>query len=83
MSLDLIYGTPGESLADWTTSLDAALACAPDHLSAYPLVVEEGTRLAARVRRGEVPAPDDDDLADKYEVGRRRGSPPRGSPGTR
>jgi len=68
VSLDLIYGTPGEDLADWRRSLDAALACAPDHVSAYALVVEEGTRLAARVRRGEVAAPDDDDLADKYEL---------------
>jgi coproporphyrinogen III oxidase-like Fe-S oxidoreductase len=66
VSLDLIYGTPGESLDDWRTSLTAALDCRPDHLSAYALVVEEGTRLAAQVRRGEVPAPDDDDLADRY-----------------
>ncbi len=68
VSLDLIYGTPGESLGDWRQSVEAALACAPDHLSAYALVVEDGTKLAARVRRGEVPAPDDDDLADKYEL---------------
>ncbi|MGH8893969.1 MAG: radical SAM family heme chaperone HemW, partial [Actinomycetes bacterium] len=66
ISLDLIYGTPGESLDDWRTSLESALACRPDHLSAYALIVEEGTRLAARVRRGELPPPDDDDLADKY-----------------
>jgi oxygen-independent coproporphyrinogen-3 oxidase len=66
LSLDLIYGTPGESLADWGTSLDAALACAPDHLSAYSLIVEDGTALARQVRRGEVPMTDDDDLADKY-----------------
>jgi putative oxygen-independent coproporphyrinogen III oxidase len=66
LSLDLIYGTPGESLADWQTSLDAALALEPDHVSAYALVVEDGTALARRVRRGELPAPDDDDLADKY-----------------
>jgi len=66
VSLDLIYGTPGESLADWETSLEAALACEPDHISAYALIVEEGTALARRVRRGELPAPDDDDLADKY-----------------
>ncbi len=65
-SLDLIYGTPGESLDDWRRSLDDALAAEPDHVSAYALIVEDGTRLAARVRRGEVPAPDDDDLADKY-----------------
>jgi len=68
VSLDLIYGTPGESLADWRASLDAALACRPDHVSAYALVVEPGTKLAARVRRGELPDPDEDDLADKYEL---------------
>ncbi|HEX6248392.1 MAG TPA: radical SAM family heme chaperone HemW [Nocardioidaceae bacterium] len=66
VSLDLIYGTPGESLDDWQASLDSALAAEPDHLSAYALIVEEGTALARRVRRGEVPTPDDDDLADKY-----------------
>jgi oxygen-independent coproporphyrinogen-3 oxidase len=68
VSLDLIYGSPGESAADWRASLEAALACEPDHVSAYALVVEEGTRLAARVRRGELPAPDDDVLADDYDV---------------
>ncbi len=68
VSLDLIYGTPGETLADWEASLDAALACAPDHLSAYSLIVEEGTALARRVRNGEVAMPDDDDVADKYEL---------------
>jgi putative oxygen-independent coproporphyrinogen III oxidase len=67
-SLDLIYGTPGESVADWEASLEAAIAAGPDHLSAYSLIVEQGTRLAARVRRGELPAPDEDDLADKYEL---------------
>ena len=66
VSLDLIYGTPGESLADWQASLDAALACTPEHVSAYSLIVEEGTALARRVARGELPAPDEDDLADKY-----------------
>jgi oxygen-independent coproporphyrinogen-3 oxidase len=66
VSLDLIYGTPGESLEDWRASLHAALACRPDHVSAYSLIVEEGTRLARQVRTGAIPAPDDDDLADKY-----------------
>lgn len=66
ISLDLIYGTPGESLADWEASVEAALACAPDHVSAYSLIVEEGTALARRVKRGELPMPDEDDLADKY-----------------
>lgn len=68
VSLDLIYGTPGESVADWETSLDAALACQPDHVSAYSLIVEDGTALARRVRRGELPMPDEDDLADKYDL---------------
>ncbi len=66
VSLDLIYGTPGESLADWAGSLDAALSCRPDHISAYALIVEDGTGLARRVRRGEVATPDDDEMADKY-----------------
>src|SRR5580700_9691661 len=66
VSLDLIYGAPGESDADWRRSLDAAVASGPDHLSAYALTVEAGTRLAARVRRGELAAPDDDVLADRY-----------------
>jgi oxygen-independent coproporphyrinogen-3 oxidase len=68
VSLDLIYGTPGESDDDWRASLDAALAAEPDHVSAYALIVEPGTRLAAQVRRGALPAPDDDALADRYEV---------------
>jgi oxygen-independent coproporphyrinogen-3 oxidase len=67
-SVDLIYGTPGESVADWRASLEAAIALEPDHVSAYALVVEEGTKLAAQVRRGQVPAPEDDDEAAKYEV---------------
>jgi putative oxygen-independent coproporphyrinogen III oxidase len=68
VSLDLIYGTPGESLGDWRRSLDAAVALEPDHISAYALVVEAGTRLAGQVGRGQVPAPDDDDEAAKYEL---------------
>jgi putative oxygen-independent coproporphyrinogen III oxidase len=65
VSLDLIYGTPGESVEDWRSSVDSAIACRPDHVSAYALIVEEGTALARKVRRGEIAAPDDD-LADKY-----------------
>ena len=68
VSLDLIYGTPGESPADWQASLEAALACRPDHVSAYALVVEPGTAMAARVRRGELAAPDDDHAAACYEA---------------
>ncbi|MGO4227355.1 radical SAM family heme chaperone HemW [Arthrobacter sp. YAF34] len=68
VSLDLIYGTPGESLEDWRYSLETALSYAPDHISAYALIVEEGTKLAAQIRRGEVPGIDDDDHAAKYEL---------------
>jgi putative oxygen-independent coproporphyrinogen III oxidase len=66
VSLDLIYGTPGESVQDWRTSLEAALACSPDHLSAYSLIVEDGTALARRIRRGEVAPPHHNDLPAKY-----------------
>ncbi|TRW45430.1 coproporphyrinogen-III oxidase family protein [Georgenia yuyongxinii] len=68
VSVDLIYGTPGESLTDWRASLDAAVALEPDHVSAYALVVEPGTKMGAQVRRGELPLPDDDDAARKYEL---------------
>jgi putative oxygen-independent coproporphyrinogen III oxidase len=68
VNLDLIYGTPGESEADWKDSLHAAVDAGPDHISAYSLILEEGTRLAARVRRGELPTPDPDMLADRYEL---------------
>jgi oxygen-independent coproporphyrinogen-3 oxidase len=66
VSLDLIYGTPGERDEDWIRSLRSAVSAGPDHISAYALIVEEGTRLAARIRRGELPAPDDDAMADRY-----------------
>ena len=66
VSLDLIYGTPGESDADWLRSVQAALAAGPDHISAYALIVEDGTRLAAQIRRGKLAAPDDDAMADRY-----------------
>ncbi|MCL6423604.1 radical SAM family heme chaperone HemW [Brachybacterium sp. JHP9] len=68
VSLDLIYGTPGETLADVETSVRAALACGVDHLSAYSLIIEGNTAMARRLRRGEIEAPDPDDMADKYEL---------------
>ncbi|GAA4229462.1 radical SAM family heme chaperone HemW [Actinomadura meridiana] len=68
INLDLIYGTPGETHADWKGSLEAALMAEPDHVSAYALIVEDGTRLAAQVRRGELAAPDDDAMADRYLI---------------
>src|SRR6185312_17384646 len=67
VSLDLIYGTPGESARDWEASLRAALSAGVDHLSAYGLTLEPGTRLHARVRAG-APAPRDDVLADRYRA---------------
>jgi len=66
VSLDLIYGAPGESDADWQTSLEAALSAAPTHVSAYSLIVEEGTKLGRQVARGEVQVAEDDELADRY-----------------
>ena len=68
ISVDLIYGTPGESLADWQTSIDAALALPITHISAYALIIEEGTKLAAQIKRGEVAQVDDDLTAEKYLV---------------
>ncbi|MFI6926769.1 radical SAM family heme chaperone HemW [Nonomuraea spiralis] len=68
VNLDLIYSTPGESDDDWRASLAAAIEAGPDHVSAYSLIVEDGTRLAARIRRGELPMPDDDVAADRYLI---------------
>lgn len=66
LSVDLIYGTPTESMADWRISVEQAIALAPDHISAYALIVEQGTAFARKVKRGEVVMPDDDETADKY-----------------
>ncbi|MGB3485989.1 MAG: radical SAM family heme chaperone HemW, partial [Mycobacterium sp.] len=68
VNLDLIYGTPGESDDDLRRSVDAVLEAGVDHLSAYALVVEDGTALARRVRRGEMVCVDDDVLATRYEL---------------
>lgn len=68
LNIDLIYGTPGESDDDLLRSVEAALTAGVDHVSAYALVVEDGTALARRVRRGEIAAPDDDVLAHRYEL---------------
>ncbi len=68
VSLDLIYGTPGESDADWEASLEAALSAEPDHISAYALTIERGTALAAAVKRGRIPAPDDGDQARRFNL---------------
>lgn len=68
LSVDLIYGTPGESMDDWRASVEQAIALKPNHVSAYALIVEQGTAFARKVRRGEVVMPDDDETADKYVV---------------
>jgi putative oxygen-independent coproporphyrinogen III oxidase len=68
VSLDLIYGTPGETLGDWEASVSQALAQHPDHISAYALIIEDGTKLAGQIRRGTVAMPDDDLQADMYEL---------------
>ncbi|KRC62480.1 coproporphyrinogen III oxidase [Agromyces sp. Root81] len=68
VSLDLIYGTPGESIDDWRRSVEAVVAERPDHVSAYALIVEDGTKLARQIRRGELAQPDDDLEADMYEL---------------
>jgi putative oxygen-independent coproporphyrinogen III oxidase len=62
INLDLIFGAAGESLADWSATLEASLALEPEHISAYALTVEPGTPLAQDPLRW----PDDDDQADKY-----------------
>lgn len=68
VSLDLIFGTPGETLEDWESSINTAVALKPDHISAYGLIVEEGTKLAAQIRRGVYPPTNPDDQADKYLI---------------
>ena len=67
VSVDLIYGAPEETLDHWRRSIEAALAMETDHISAYALIVEEGTALERRIRRGELSTPDDDLQAAMYE----------------
>ena len=66
LSVDLIYGVPGESMADWERTVEVALSLPIDHLSAYALIVETGTKLAARINRGELIIPPEDETAEKY-----------------
>ena len=68
VSMDLIYGAPDESLESWRRTLDQALSMNPDHLSAYALIVEQGTKLARQISKGVYPEPDDDLMADKYAL---------------
>ena len=66
VNLDLIYGTPGETAEDFAGSLRTVIDAGVDHVSAYSLIVEDGTRMATRMRRGELPYPEDDVAADRY-----------------
>jgi oxygen-independent coproporphyrinogen-3 oxidase len=66
LSLDLIYGTPGETLPQWEATVNSALSFGIDHLSAYALIVEDGTKLAAKIKRGEIAKPNDDLMAEMY-----------------
>lgn len=68
VSVDLIYGTPGESLDDWRASLEQAISMSPNHISAYALIIETGTAIARQIRRGEIPEVDDDLQAEMYEL---------------
>jgi oxygen-independent coproporphyrinogen-3 oxidase len=68
VSVDLIYGAPGETLEQWKQSIEAAIALDPDHISAYALIVEDGTKLARQIKSGELEEPDEDLQADKYEL---------------
>ncbi|KUI14371.1 coproporphyrinogen III oxidase [Mycobacterium lehmannii] len=68
VNLDLIYGTPGESDDDLLRSVDTVVEAGVDHVSAYALVIEDGTAMARRVRRGELEPTDDDVLARRYEL---------------
>ncbi|ASY13498.1 oxygen-independent coproporphyrinogen III oxidase [Candidatus Nanopelagicus hibericus] len=68
ISVDLIYGTPGESICDWQTSIDSALSLPITHISAYALIIEEGTKLAGQIKRGQVQPVDDDLAAEKYLI---------------
>ncbi len=67
-SVDLIYGAPGETIDEWRQSVEAAIAMQPDHISAYALIVEDGTKLARQIKSGQLAEPDEDLQADKYEL---------------
>ncbi|MGO3886624.1 MAG: radical SAM family heme chaperone HemW, partial [Mycetocola sp.] len=68
VSVDLIYGAPGETIAEWERSVDLAIELEPEHISAYALIVEDGTKLARQIRSGQLSAPDDDLQAEMYEL---------------
>ena len=67
-SVDLIYGSPTETLEDWRETLQAAIDLDTDHISAYSLIVEDGTKLARQIKSGQLIEPDEDMHADMYEL---------------
>ena len=67
-SVDLIFGAPGETIEQWQASLESAISLGPDHLSAYSLIVEPGTKLARQIKSGELADVDEDLQAEKYEL---------------
>ena len=67
LNLDVIFGSPYETLADWRRTVSAVLDYAPDHISMYGLELKGGTALRQQVDDGQLPRPDDDDFADMYE----------------
>lgn len=68
VSIDLIFGAPGETLESWKHSVEKAIELGTEHISAYSLIVEPGTKLAARIKRGELQEVDEDLNAEKYEI---------------
>lgn len=66
VNLDMIYGTPTETDDDVRLTLDRALETGVDHISAYSLIVEDGTAMARKVRKGQLPPPNEDVYADRY-----------------
>lgn len=69
LSVDLIYGIPGQTPEDWMQTLQFTCGLQPEHISVYSLTLEEGTRLAQQVQTGRLPAPDEDLAADMYAAG--------------
>jgi len=70
LSVDLMFGVPGQSLDDWRRAVDAVVALAPEHVSAYALTVERGTTFGSLDRAGRLPRPDDELVAQMFEQGR-------------
>ena len=66
--IDLIFGNPGQKIADWAGDLEEALALSPDHISAYAFTLAPGTPIRRAVSRGEITLADDDETAEMYDM---------------